>query len=80
MDPRESTARVRRVGTPLRPARHFQACVIKPQKKNAKKIRDQLEHLFSGLNADAGGHHKSSNQADALAEARKTTTRTCSSI
>ncbi len=56
---------VLRYGLPV----NFQACVIKPQKKNAKKIRDQLEHLFSGLNADAGGNHKNSKQVDALAEA-----------
>jgi V-type H+-transporting ATPase subunit C len=56
---------VLRYGLPV----NFQACVIKPQKKNAKKIRDQLEHLFSGLNADAGGHHKNSKQVDALVEA-----------
>ncbi len=55
---------VLRYGLPV----NFQACVMKPHKKSTKKIRDQLESLFSGLNLESGGHKNNNKQVDALAE------------
>jgi len=49
---------VLRYGLPV----NFQACIIKPQKKNVKKLRDHLENLFSGVNME--NSHASKNALD----------------
>merc|ERR1712127_190076 len=51
---------VLRYGLPV----NFQACIMKPQKKSAKRLRETLENLYSGIGTDGMNNNKKDQAID----------------